>query len=456
VPKAFKDSSTTLVPMRADMMITVVICLLGINVLSILASGLNPDLSTEDYLVSVLMVLILSAGYLAALLSLKFQGNLVLAVNIFSMVSTLIIIGLVPITGGVSGPITPLSVVIPVWAFLMGGRRVGLLWFAIVVIVMSTIYVLGLTGVNYSQSMPAEAIPSISFLIWLMAVVISIACFSMYERYMNNLVIDVNNEKKWFEKIATTAVDNQVVQSSCDELNESSTELLKHAEDQRVAAEQLSVTVEEVSASASSSMSLATTTKQSLSASEQDILTNKIDCDQLEASFEEILRSSQDIKSINSVIDDIAQQTNLLSLNAMIEAARLGEKESGFKVVALEVKQLAERSTSAVTDIMRILDENIKTVGSGAELAGQMKARAENAAERIKPVMRDMVTIENSSIEQTQAIGQIVEGIQSVNLGIEANEKVARITRNNSVSLQNQALALIKMFSERPKNIRQL
>jgi methyl-accepting chemotaxis protein len=124
---------------------------------------------------------------------------------------------------------------------------------------------------------------------------------------------------------------------------------------------------------------------------------------------EDLRARSQQINAIVRTIHDIADQTNLLALNAAIEAARAGEQGRGFAVVADEVRKLAERTTSATSEISTMLgaihqmiDQTVKTIGEGAQTAaaGVTKAREAGSA---------LTEIVSSSSEVTHLIDEIAQ-----------------------------------------------
>jgi len=171
--------------------------------------------------------------------------------------------------------------------------------------------------------------------------------------------------------------------------------------------------------------------------------------EQILKAVEVIRKLSEDSQNITSVLDvirGVAEQTNLLALNAAIEAARAGEQGRGFAVVADEVRTLAQRTQQSTEDIQRMITtlqagvaDIVSVMETGSEQAGETERLATEAEKELKIILESMndimevnASVASATEEQTQVVEEINRNI--VNINELASEGSRRSERINDIS----------------------
>jgi len=165
-------------------------------------------------------------------------------------------------------------------------------------------------------------------------------------------------------------------------------------------------------------------------------------------SMEEINEKTSAITEAITVIDQIAFQTNILSLNAAVEAATAGEAGKGFAVVAQEVRNLASRSAEAAREIKDLVEEANTKADNGKNIANNMIEGYSKLNENIKSTMTLLEEVIYSSKEQEQGIIQINDAISILDRNTQENAETARQT--NVVAEQSQDIA-VKIVNDADK-----
>lgn len=160
-----------------------------------------------------------------------------------------------------------------------------------------------------------------------------------------------------------------------------------------------------------------------------------------------ISETSEKIGAIIIQIEDIASQTNLLSLNASIEAARAGEAGKGFAVVADQIRTLAEQSARSAVDSKALIEAAIHEVGDGNKYATKASDSLKEVVEGIHTVAESAKKMKEISIEQANSMEQADEAAERIAEVVQNNSAAAQETSATSEELAAQATALSEMVS---------
>jgi aerotaxis receptor len=167
-------------------------------------------------------------------------------------------------------------------------------------------------------------------------------------------------------------------------------------------------------------------------------------------SMQQIDRSSHRIGEIIEVIDSIAFQTNILSLNAAVEAARAGAHGSGFAVVAAEVRALARRTAGAAKEVRELIDESGRTVEAGMRHADVARTTIDGALQTVLQVSGLIQQISHSAQEQLTGISQVNEAVGQLDAITQSNASLVQQVAASATSLQGQAetvAAAVRVFT---------
>ena len=166
-------------------------------------------------------------------------------------------------------------------------------------------------------------------------------------------------------------------------------------------------------------------------------------------SMNEIDKEVNSINEAITVIDQIAFQTNILSLNAAVEAATAGEAGKGFAVVAQEVRNLATRSAEAAREIKAIVENATKKADLGKKISEDMISGYKTLNEDIIKTIDLIKGVESSSKEQLAGIEQINHAINSLDQQTQQNAQIA--SQTYSVAMQTDTIAKLIVSSANSK-----
>ena len=157
--------------------------------------------------------------------------------------------------------------------------------------------------------------------------------------------------------------------------------------------------------------------------------------------IEEVYEASEKIKSITKTIEDIAFQTNILALNASVEAARAGDQGRGFAVVASEVRNLAQNSQASAKDITSLIENIYEKINKSAETARESQSIFNDIQSKIEGTAKIMQEISTTAVEQQT-------GVDQVNIAV---SKIDGITQQNAILVDETTTSAKELLEQAQK-----
>ena len=239
--------------------------------------------------------------------------------------------------------------------------------------------------------------------------------------------------------------DTAVLSKSAKELSSSANEQAASLEQTAAAVEQITGIIKQ-SVQKTSQMSVLALELQK-SSKEGETLASKTN-----QAMDEINKEVSSINEAIEVIDQIAFQTNILSLNAAVEAATAGEAGKGFAVVAQEVRNLATRSAEAAKEIKNIVEDATIKANEGKTIATNMIDGYKGLNESISKTINLISDIEMSSKEQLSGIEQINDAVNELDRQTQQNAMIATEANDIAMNLDEVAKLIVEDANKKEFN----
>ena len=247
----------------------------------------------------------------------------------------------------------------------------------------------------------------------------------------------------------------QNVKNACMDLNEVSGETLTNADnifngtgEQEKAVDDLKQTMQLLTQELNNSANASVHVTAETSTTSEKILQTQSRMTLLKDSMQKISDMSMEIEKIIGEINSIAQQTNMLSLNASIEAARAGDMGKGFAVVATQVGELAARSAQAARETNELIMNSIQAVESGREITDQTVEAFGIVVENIEKTDHDIEEITNMVRQNVDIVSNAVSQIDRISGVVEENVRISHNTKQVSSNMADITSKLLELVEQ--------
>lgn len=232
------------------------------------------------------------------------------------------------------------------------------------------------------------------------------------------------------------------VSQGAGQMAESAATLAEGATDQAASVEELHAAVENIANTVeATALALGDAYMQALEYEEQAVASGK-EMQELTDAMSRINATSTQISDIIGEIEDIAAQTNLLSLNAAIEAARAGEAGRGFAVVADQIRKLADDSARSAIHTRELIETSLKEIEDGNRITDRTYQALKKVVDGMQALAEQSQMAMDNSVKQAEATEQMSQGMNQISLVIQNNSATAQESSATSQELSAQAASM--------------
>ena len=272
---------------------------------------------------------------------------------------------------------------------------------------------------------------------------------AVYVGDFKQIIDDLNTMVgKQSEALSQINLSASQVATGSEQMSRGASDIAEGATEQASAVEELTATIESVStiaeSSAESAIAATSTVKNAVVAAER----GREEVKELVNAMERITETSKEIENIIDAIEDIASQTNLLSLNASIEAARAGEAGRGFAVVAEQIGKLANESADSAVKTREKISKALTEIQRGSQIVENTTTIITKTIEDMESFETVVTEIAKASSDQTEMVKQIQDGVEQISVVVQNNSAAAEETSAVSEELSAQAEGLNNLTSQ--------